>query len=259
MIKINKKIINILQKLTKESPNFIAKGGSSLLIRNYDNNLNDYRSSIDIDLTILGLSKGKGPSSQFEPNKLRLNTFLDELNIKYTFENINPRRAIYKCILDDQQIVLESSVPHNNEYEEYDIVSDIRLAKLEKVIADKIMILIEYHSKQIDLTGEYIRHIIDILMIEKQYGFSIKENYKLIKNEIIKRIELNSKNQPIYNNLKFNFNSLMDNFLLKDGNAKYIKNIIFNSDKLYIDIKDISIELIINDIAFIISEVCNEI
>ncbi len=225
MLVLNKKVIEILQEITELSGNFIVKGGSSLLIRNYFSDLEDYRGSMDIDITTTNYKKGSGPRSQYEPKSFKLNEFLDKKEIKYVEEKNNPRRMTFTFTLDNQTIRLESSVPGYDEYSEFEIIGGIRVAKLQKIFADKLMILIEYNSRGIDLEGEYLRHLIDIMLMEEMYYFSIKKSIEEIVSYVRKRIESLSKdlnNKDIYDELYLNFEKMVDS-LLKQGTNNFNK------------------------------------
>ncbi len=257
MYKLDEKIISFLKSICETSPNLLVKGGSSLLIRNYELNKGDYRLSTDIDITVIGPSKNKGPSSQYDPKKNRLNTMLDELGIKYDYRNVNPRRSIYSIKIDKQEFALETSVPKDNEYEDYDVVLGIRVARLAKVIADKIMIMIEYHSDRSDIWNRYMRHWFDVAMMEEWYSYSLIEN----KEEIINNIKLRMVNnhlryEELYKGLLDGWMEFKNDILMYGGNYEYadefIKN-IFNSKftKSIVNDKNIKIvESIIKEVRY---------
>lgn len=227
MYKMNSEVIDFLRKLTLSSPNLVVKGGSSLLIRNFALSIDDYRSSMDIDLTVIGPSKNRGPSSQYDPNKNRLDNMLEELGISYDYMLANPRRAIYTIEIGGQKIELESSVPNHNEYEEYDIVAGIKVAKLEKVIADKILIMIEYNSDGNELINRYIRHCVDFMKIEEWYDYDLLKN----KDKIIKEMELRMKNNAskynlLYSEINRGWMDFVKGVLLVNGNFNEINKFI---------------------------------
>lgn len=232
MLVLNKEIIKILQEITDQSDNFVVKGGSSLLIRNEFLDIDDYRGSTDLDVTTTDFKKGRGPNSQYNPRKFKVREFLISKGIEFKEELVNGRRIIFTFESEGNKIILESSVPTYEEYLDFDIVNDIRIAKLYKVFADKLMILIEYNTIEKDLTGEYLRHLIDIMHMEETYSFSIKNNLENIVKCIEDRIKSNSKKidkKEIYDNLKENFELLVSSYLKQNTNSFNSINTIINN------------------------------
>lgn len=258
IFKINKEVISFLKDLCLECPNLIIKGGSSLLIRNYFSEKDDYRYSTDIDITVVGPSKNRGPFSQYDPKKNRLDDILENKNIKHTCKLIKQRRAICKININGVEVDLESSVPNDYEYLDYDEVEGIKLAKLSKVLADKIMILIEYQFDGTDLFGPYLRHGIDIFMIRKWYDYKISVNSIEIIKYIRKRIESNwSRYNLLYENLEDGWNRVIENVFMKEGSTKYANEFIFNMARTNSDVisKRIIDTQTIKEISLLLKEV----
>lgn len=232
MFKINDEIVDFLKELCDECPNLVVKGGSSLLIRNYFLSRDDYRYSSDIDITVIGQSKNRGPYSQYDPKKNRLDDFLERKNIKHTCELIRQRRAICKININGITIDLESSVPQDYEYTEYDEIGGIRLVKLSKVLADKIMILIEYQFDGTDLFGPYLRHAVDIFMMEDWYDYDMLSEKDEIVQCIKTRIAMNSSRYSVlYKDISGGWNEVVKNILLKDGSPKLVNEFISNMER----------------------------
>jgi selenocysteine-specific elongation factor len=112
---------------------------------------------------------------------------------------------------------------------------DLLITEIEKTIKP---ISLEYISKKLFIKSEILKQNIDFSLLSEKYikinnWFWTKKHYKLIKQKIVKYIQIGHKNNPL-SNLGNTFEELLSVFIESIGNKKLLNYGDFSEDSQHI-------------------------